>query len=219
MLLKTKIEFKYQIIAKRDLSFVYHVGTFTKQKKQYSLEGAGISVSKDPSAWQRIARLSGDLWKLEKKNPKWFFAHDHLDKAMKWCLANGWLVKSTKWLVPQYDEEGEESFLQFDTEEEALKEADDPSEVKEQSDAASFDLKGIKYWKATYTTKVNDSFGESLAPVFYAEAHGFDGVWWEDVYAPNAYSAPRGVIFTSKMSSWKKTKLDDALHVDESEDF
>lgn len=29
-----------------------------------------------------------------------------------------------------------------------------------------------------------------------------DGVWWEDNYSLDCYSAPRGVIFNSQLKSW-----------------
>ena len=40
----------------------------------------------------------------------------------------------------------------------------------------------------------------------YAEELGYDGVWWEDILDIGKFSAPRGVIVPSKISSWTMQK-------------
>jgi hypothetical protein len=41
-----------------------------------------------------------------------------------------------------------------------------------------------------------------LTPVWHAEAHDYDGVWWNEDLSPANYSAPRGVIFQSRLDEW-----------------
>ena len=45
----------------RKFSHVFHIGTFDIQnRKDFSYEGAGLSVSRDPEAWYKIAKLGGN---------------------------------------------------------------------------------------------------------------------------------------------------------------
>ena len=60
---------------------------------------------------------------------------------------------------------------------------------------------GVKYWKgctvvtAAEAHKLFDAMAEHHAPVWYAEAMGYDGVWWEEELDPFGLSAPRGGLF------------------------
>lgn len=38
--------------------------------------------------------------------------------------------------------------------------------------------------------------------------NGVDGVWWNEEYDPDGYSAPRGGIFPGKVVEWHATQID-----------
>lgn len=204
---KNKYKIPIQAITAKQLSTVYHIGELKQpSKKTFSLEGAGVSVSVDPLAWRKIAKLGNhDVWKLEKDNPKFLiWSESNNKKALKWASQNGWLIEATRYQTSYYDEEIEDDIIsEYDTREEAEQESDG-DEVKE---IKSYKLgqEGIDYWKRTFSSKPDNSIAIGLAIVWYAEAHNFDGVWWQELYDPSRLSAPRGVVFD--LTKWKKTKL------------
>ena len=52
------------------------------------------------------------------------------------------------------------------------------------------------------------ALGMDYAATAYAEdVLDLDGVWWNDELDVSAYSAPRGVIFASKMGAWTATRI------------
>jgi len=216
---KVSAKYKCQITAvtAKQLSTVYHIGSLKRpSKKSFSLEGAGVSVSVDPLAWRKInnsVKLGGhDVWKLEKANPKFLvWSESNNKKALKWTMQNAWLIEATRYQTSYYDEEREDDMVsEYDTREEAEQEAGD-GEVTE---IKSYKLgqKGLDYWKKTFSSKPSNSVAIGLAIVWYAEAHDFDGVWWQDTYDPSRLSAPRGVIFD--ITKWKKTKLKEGEYSD-----
>jgi hypothetical protein len=53
---------------------------------------------------------------------------------------------------------------------------------------------------------------EDFALLAYAEdVIGLDGLWWQDRYSPRRLSAPRGVIFSSRLSEWRSRQLPEGV--------
>jgi hypothetical protein len=195
----------------RNLSRVYHVGDMdTENPAVYraagsSYEGNGLSVSAHPEAWKRIARLGGgSTYALTKENPRFFDAYDQglKKEAVDWCLANGFLEKRTYWQAMSRGG-GVNTFSLHDTREEAEKEADSPDFVCEHE---GFAVVGPMLGYFRKEQKPSRSLVEEYAIIWFAEAAGFDGVWWSDSLSPNNYSAPRGVIFQHMLDSWTIVK-------------
>lgn len=194
-----------------NLSKVYHVGFLNVNDLEarpvvdFSLEESGLSVSQCPDEWTKIAKLGvSDRYILKKENPNFFMAHeDGNEKALEWCLENGYLKRAKKYRAYNTDEDGEEYYMELDKRSEAERESEDVRSVN----GYVFDEKGIQYWKSHFSSKVRNDFAEAFSVVFYAEHCGFDGVWWNDILDVNSHSAPRGVIFQSKLSEWKITKV------------
>ena len=202
--------FLVEASSRRDLSTVYHIGSMAgRGKPDFSLEGNGLSISQDPGAWIKIARLGGQsLFKLTKKNPRFYFADRDDLKSIEWGIKNDFLKSANKWRAWKTDEEGNEEYSEFDSEKEAKNEVDDPGEI-ELTKGYDFGPKGIKYWKESFSSKPRNSLATDLAPVFYAESQGYDGVWWEEILDPQRFSAPRGVIFQKKIPTWKVTQIEE----------
>lgn len=195
---------------KHPLSKVFHVGFYShgnprSKRSDYSLEGNGLSVSQCPDDWIKIAKLGGsNLYGLTKKNPNFFMAHESgNEQAIQWCIDNDFLKPKTKYRAYMTNEEGEECYFESDR----LKEAEEESEDVRVVDGYVFGEKGRAYWKQSFSSRISNSMAEDFAVIFFAEAHGYDGVWWNDDLDASRLSAPRGVIFQHKLSEWKVIEL------------
>lgn len=190
---------------------VFHVGhldvknlTNNRPRTHMSLEGNGLSVSKCPIEWIKIAQLGNDqnIYMLEKEYPHFFMAIENgTEEAIAWCLKNKYLIQKQKFCAFSTDEEGNETYFELDTREQAEKESIDIRPVN----GYSFGPKGKAYWKNAFSTNIDNSLATSFAVIFHAEAHGYDGVWWNERLDISRLSAPRGVIFQHKLTEWKMT--------------
>jgi hypothetical protein len=193
---------------KRNLDTVYHVGRLGQERQPpwYSLEGNALSVSQDPDDWASVARLGGTFWRLRKPGARWFHVLEEgaKERAIAWATTAGFLVPATKYRVYSVNEYDEETFTEHVTKVAAEVEAD--GEPVDAVDGYLLGPRGKQYWRDAFRSEPHDNaFPEDLAPLWYAEVHGFDGVWWEEDYDPVIYSLPRGAIFQSSLPSWQVT--------------
>lgn len=179
---------------------LYHVGSLDpSDKRESSLEGAGLSVSQVPEAWEEIARLgSAPWWAFEREGNHFVDAHslspEQRERIVDWGVEKGYVRRSDRWKVSWYDDElDEEVFLLFDTEEEALdEECGPPERVKDVVPTETFpDPAG----------RLNAD--QVIVAVWAEEETDFDGVYWDDRLDPVRLSAPRAVIFKSRLGRWK----------------
>lgn len=185
-----------------------HVGDLNlESKKGWSYEGNGLSVSLHPEVWQRIARLSGRVWEFPSKDNKFLDYHrltdSQKDSLISWGLAKGYISRSKTFTVSWWDDEmGDELTTEFVNR----------GEAEEEASALEADIVEIDSYLAT------DSFPDPtvrpgtpgheqvLAAVWANEvATDLDGVWWDDSLDEGRYSAPRGVLSVSKVTSWLAT--------------
>ena len=206
----------------KTFSKLWHVGSMNpNDKRNDSYEGAGLSVSVNPEEWQQIARIGGDLWELTKKGNKfvnfWRITKAQRKSIMDWAVANGFAEPAEIWrhsymTQSEYSDEPEERYSDYHSEEEARAElggyGDESEEkvekvqggVKATMKLAQRTKRDVKY--------ISPSEVYDLVVTVYAEDElDCDGVWWADTLDPANLSAPRGVIFPSKLSSWKARKL------------
>jgi hypothetical protein len=197
----------------KKLSTMYHVGRLDqpRRKPAVSYEGSGLSVSLHPDEWRKIARgqVGGDTWELTKEDPKFLMATAaNKKKAVNWAAANGWIAPQKRYRVSWFDDEMDDTMsTEFDSLEEAQEEADAYGVEPEEVDSFVLDNKGKAYWKSAFSSKPSNSLAKDFAIIWFAEANGYDGVWWNDKLDPDRLSAPRGVIFQSKLPEWSKRKL------------
>ena len=211
------------------LTTLYHVGDLGRPRRVRhgtSLEGGELSVSRHPREWARIAGLGGNVYKLTKRGARFVDGRD--PNAVVWAVASGYVEPVRRFLVwTGYDNEAEEERCEaFDTraEAEAFTRADGEfyedsaacehalGEVEEFTDYRLGPL-GSEYVRAVFPDVVaggGDYLASDLAPIFYARAHGCDGVWWDDRYAPLALSCPRGCILQERLPEWKIELVDEA---------
>lgn len=206
---------------------LWHVGTMDISKKRPdSHEGQGLSVSTHPEAWEKINEFTaGAHWELTKPGNRFFDFHS-MNKTQKeqliaWGVEQGYVRPQVKWRTYKRDEDGSSlGYFEFDTLEEALEEAGYKTieEADEDDVKIKKDFKGLSPTPKFYT-KMGEKFSQAfvldfLAIVYAEDVLHLDGVWWADRLNVSKYSAPRGVIFNSMLSSWKavNTSLTESLN-------
>lgn len=202
----------------RSFKKLWHVGTMDiTKKREGSHEGNGLSVSPNPEAWQMIARSSGDYWELTKPGNLFLdfyrMSKAHRQELRTWGAEQGYIEAADTWDVCHYDDEMEDTMCsEYPTLEEALSESGYGSVEEAKED-------GIEITQNTGgmlpTAKLSSRIGEPVAQAFtvdflsmvYAEdVLKIDGVWWNETLDVSRYSAPRAVIFNTKVPTWKAVK-------------
>jgi len=185
---------------------VYHVGSKrkTSEKPWGSHEGRGLSVSEVPGVWSRIADLVGPTYKLTRKDGRpglfvdyWNLSQETRDRI----LADGGLVfRGTAYQTAWETEDGGEYVLLHATRAEAERQRDVVEPIE-----TWFPTEQLKrLWAEDFSSELSLGLVENVAFSQTIALWGaFDGIWWEDVLIEEDYSAPRGVIFPSKVPEWK----------------
>jgi RNA:NAD 2'-phosphotransferase (TPT1/KptA family)/8-oxo-dGTP pyrophosphatase MutT (NUDIX family)/ribosomal protein L32 len=196
---------------------LWHVGTMNpKDKRDDSYEGAGLSVSVNPEEWQMIAKIGGDLWELTKPGNKFVNFH-RLSKPQRkqiadWGIKNGYAQPANLWRHTWYDDEiDDERYSDYATKEEAEAELGGYGEGEKVEPVKGGLTATPKLSQKSKRGKIDPLEVLDLLVTAYAEDElDCDGVWWADDLDPDNLSAPRGVIFPTKLSSWKKRKVQTA---------
>lgn len=203
---------------------LYHVGTMDiSRKRSFSLEGDGLSVSICPNEWRRITRQTeSGLWLLSKKDVKMLDYHKlsvrSVNNIVKWGIEKGLATKGVLYDVESYIDD-ELCYSTYATYEEAINETDIPY-LDEEDDEEEY--KGqlnrivkregiIATDKLKNKVSVDIDVGDVVKHIvlLYSEyVLKLDGVYWDDTLDILNYSAPRGVIFNSRLSSFSKTRLE-----------
>lgn len=209
---------------RRVLQNLYHAGTMDiSRKRSFSLEGDGLSVSICPNEWRRITRQTeSGLWLLQKKDVKMldYYKLTKRSKAkiVKWGIEQGLAIKSVVYDVESYIDDAV-CYSTYATYEEAIEETDIPFLDKEE-DKEEYEeqlnriikregLKATSKLKSIVKVDIDASDVETHLVLLYCEyVLKIDGVYWDDVLDVLNYSAPRGVIFNSRLSSFNKTRLE-----------
>lgn len=188
-------------------SHVVHIGSLdADEKRGWSLEGDGLSVSTEPEAWEEIAGLGGNQWwTLTKSNNVFLDAHELSDEQRdvinNWGVERGYLVKQDGWRIEWFDDEMDDTMSTvLDTEEEAREELD-TMEVDQEPVLVEQLVAGPNFPDAAGASNAD----QVILSVWADEMSDFDGVWWNDDLAPEHLSAPRAVIFKSRLAEWGRT--------------
>jgi hypothetical protein len=185
---------------------VVHIGTLNPTDKgSSSWEGLGLSVSRDPDAWESIADLGGrSWWTLQRAGGLFVSYHDlsenERESVCAWGLNKGLVERVRRYRCRYYDDElEEEHYLLFTGREEAELEAED-------MESASVDVCYVVVASARMRalTGLNsaDAFDHLLGLYTAEHTPHVDGIWWEDENAPTRLSAPRGLILPERIRCW-----------------
>lgn len=200
-------------------SAVVHVGNLDHDRAPptYSQEGDGLSVSTCPEDWASIARLGRHAHALVNHDACFYNAslNGPRDFVIEWCLANDYITETDGYRVYYTDRAtGDEVFMETynrsDAESWLANNEDYPESRLESVRSFRLDDCGQTYWQNAFTSDTSEVSPidiRGLLPVWYAEHTDdaeYDGVWWEHTHDPANYSAPRGVIFQSKLDDWEE---------------
>lgn len=203
------------------LGTVTHVGTLNpahKGEKGYSYEGAGLSFSVDPDAWVEIAELENKpWWKADLsgarildglaclKSPK------IMEEIQTWAQEKG-LASPVPMFKAIFRDTEDDQLVEFwcATQKQAREEIEDQDEGRVESSTQwvpSALLCARMGNSADQAGKLNPNVPSEMM-MAWAEDHGWDGAWWNETLNPSSYSAPRGVIFPSKLTTvaWSPCK-------------
>lgn len=190
---------------------LFHVGTMDITKKtKFSHEWNGLSISNCPDSWCRITEgfTHGDLFKLSKSDMKLldYYAMTDEENAVisSWAIAQGYVEEGVLYKSLTYDEDGSEYYSLYSSYESALEESDyDEDRVQK-----ILGLLPTKKLLDLSMVKVELLDIPSIITALYAEqVLDYDGIYWDEELDEAAYSAPRGVIFNSKLPSFEVQNL------------
>jgi hypothetical protein len=194
---------------------LWHVGTLDIAHKGHrgaSLEGTGCSVSQYPEAWRQIARLGGfPLFELRRPGNRFLEFHrltlNQRLALQDWGVAYGYLELRTQFELKYYDSEQDGLCVSFyDSEVEARAEAPDWDDGTETNTTVTPVQKACPTPAMTARLGFETSTCNALdivATFFVEDETKLDGVWWQDTYAPESLSAPRGVIVLRALPAWQ----------------
>lgn len=216
-------------------------------KPAWSMEGLGVSVSEHPAAWTAIAKLKGETWRLTPRRPRRFgvfldvyaLSQDQVVRLTRTAMDKGLLRSERRWKgmwgveddhgeIPPLSEGFNYSF--FETREKAELEAEVASPdgetwaVREEVVAAPTErLRAI--WAERFTGELTDMIAAQVAWQVLLERSrpDLDGFWWNDDLDTDGLSAPRGMIFYSRIAGWTwrrdsmRRNTDEALRARERE--
>lgn len=196
-------------LPQRTFDVLWHVGSMNPaDKRARSWEGQGLSVSEHPEEWTAIARLGGlPVWRLTRPDNRFLDYHTLTDEQWTeiaaWGIERGYVERLTVYRVPVDGEDGE-GFFAFLSRDEADAEADgwDDRPVTE----AGALVATATFPDPTVAAGTIDP-DQILTIAWLAETQpGFDGVWFDDLYAPDMLSCPRGVIHPHRLTAWTITR-------------
>ena len=189
----------------RTIREVWHTGTLDPaDKRPGSYEGAGLSVSRHPDAWERIARarIRGTRHRLTCRDGIFLNAlrmtRAQVAAIQAWALEHGYVRLGTVHEVRWYDDEFEcERAMACTSLREARREAQGRAVHRCDGLIARARLKRRILSNESVVTVVRD-----LAPVYAEDVLDLDGTWWSDPLDVLTYTAPCGVIAPSRLARW-----------------
>ena len=207
---------------------VWHIGNLKKLRpkrtgRSGSHEGPGMSVSECPEAWRSIAGINGPLWRLSRTDGELGrFVDFHaltkaqLDDYVATAVRRRLIRRSKGWRIELIDEEGHGRWVVFANRHDAehqLGDCDDGmiEEVVAYEATAKLDTWWRQYFTRSLAKCSPRAAHEELATLKLMMDEGrYDGVWWYDKYDPDGLSAPRGVIFPTRLAEWERCCEDQA---------
>lgn len=212
----------------------FHVGDLSKKVKRNSYEGSGLSISNVPNSWRKIAGLSGELFQLNKPGGRFLdvlaLSLSSRRTIFEWAIFNQYLSIKEVWVYHYFDDEYRSFYeMEFESledllrvvEVEELEELDEEERTqlfsppsKEKQEEKQNSIFGVERYQATeklllaegWHGACNSSAAEDFAISRYTdEVLKLDGLYWDELHDEARMSAPRAVIFQSRLQEWNVT--------------
>lgn len=185
-----------------------------------SQEGQMLSVSQCPAAWTEIARLGGGEWSDISRDgaPLKFLdfnkmTEEVIDLLSERGIANGLAEKRLMWRAWATDEDGEDQYSLFDTQDQAMRETEEGCQPPTEDVRLVATEKLAMLWCNKPAMSPFFTMSALAAECF---AHSdLDGIWWHDELAPNHCSAPRAGIFQHRLPELQMQVVPSYLSVEE----
>lgn len=210
---------------------LFHIGTLNESDRgrnfKKSYEGNCLSVSVTPHAWQQIAKLGGyDLHELTKDGGKLVDINatkesDEFAQIVEWGKANALVEEREVFKGWELNEDEEWVFTYFDSVQEALDELDMDGEYEGKIGRMPHPrghkaIEPVTVHAGTpalsqivgYEFQAAENVDDFLIMAFARQLPDVDGVWWNDEYDPDGYSAPKGGIFPHKVTEWQAVEIE-----------
>ncbi len=210
---RTQRDFPVPVITWNEVT---HIGTLNAEDRaSWSLEGEGLSVSINPEEWEEIAKLGGrPHWRIATDRPLRFVdAHKLTSQARndiaQWGVENGIVERVTTYTATWYDSEMDSDLsMVCNTREEAEDQVNWDISDADNDDGSSIEETSHLQFTKDYPRRGADLGNvEDLLIVEWAMQHeNVDGVWWNDNLDPANYSAPRGVLLSTRLSEYSYTE-------------
>lgn len=223
--MKKNLNFEGEIFNPKEIETLYHVGSMDiSQKSLFAIEGNGLSVSICPKDWMKIAKMKDStIWKLYKKNIKMLDYHslteNDFNLATSWGITEGYLKEFEVYSVTKFDDDMNCDLHSIhDTFEDALNKAS----IEEKYDTFESyisnrkslyprieKIKGYKPTKKLNSlsmVNVDIQNSKQINLLLFLEKNtDLDGVYWNEELNLSKNSAPKGVIFNSKINDFSKS--------------
>lgn len=199
--------------------YLAHIGRLNvAEKKPGSYEGSGISVSAHPAAWGRIARIGSEGFILKKENGSDIdlvnasgLTKDQKANVISWAEREGLIEYREVWIGSYFDEEIEKRCsFECQSREQAKEELEDlpRKRITGPKTVISATDKLLQAENQRPGGSASSSLTFDLALIQYVKANiDADGVWWDERLDVDEYSAPRGVIFSSKLDTLNRFEM------------
>lgn len=195
----------------RRISKLWHVGSLNAADKgNDSQEGNGLSVSLHPEDWARIAKLGDQFFTMTRKGGTFLDAYAMNQSTRQsletWGISQRYLHEAALYELTYVDDDEDVRFTLYTDEAKAQAEADFLREEGEKDVKVEPTVRLVLTDSAVQRVGFKqsiDSGMEMIAAFWVEDCTPLDGVWWNDRYAPNSLSAPRGVINLKQLPQWK----------------
>lgn len=226
--MKKNLNFEAEIFNTKKVKTLYHIGYMDVSNKSMSFDdGNGLSVSICPDKWLKIREFDSKIiWKLTKDDVEllnyYSLTKNDFDLATSWGVTEGYLEYCEMYRVTNISNNSEIEdtpliFISFkdaqkyaklklihDTYEEYLKYENDETYYIEKINGY-LPTKKLKTFSMVNVDMYNCI---KINMLFFLEKNTkLDGVYWDDMLDENNKTAPRGVIFNSRIESFNKKQF------------
>lgn len=216
------LNFEAEIFNSNKVECLYHIGSMNLgDKNRHFSDGNGLSVSTCPNVWATINSFSSnEVYKLYKKNVQlldyYSLTENDFKLSISWGVSEGYLKESYIYLLNDENE----NIVFCDNFEEAQKKAKFYRIYKTYDEYLKYGNAESSYIEQTFGYIPTEKLKKiSMVDVdlynvininlfiFLEKNTSIDGVYWNDDINIKDNIAPRGVIFNSKIDTFKIKKL------------